>query len=52
MDTCIPITFDYKINGEPFNRSEEILTPGAIDFVLSIQEEFGERRKKILKSMY
>ena len=50
MDTCIPITFDYKINGEPFNRSEEILTPGAIDFVLSIQEEFGERRKKILKS--
>ena len=50
MDTYVPITFDYKINGNPFNRSEEILTPGAIDFVLSIQEEFGERRREILES--
>lgn len=49
MDTCAPTTYNYKIIGKNFNRFEEILTPDAIDFVLSIQSKFGKRREELLE---
>ena len=40
---------DYKIVGDLFDGSEEILTSDAMNFVISIQNKFGDRRLELLQ---
>ncbi len=41
---------DYKIVGDLFDGSEEILTSDAMNFVISIQNKFGEKRLELLQN--
>jgi len=50
METCASKTNDYKIVGDLFEGSEEILTVDAMKFVISIQKKFGAKRLELLKN--
>jgi len=39
----------FKIIGPSIDKMEEILTPGAIDFVCLLQDKFGSKREELLK---
>ena len=41
-------TNGLQINGEILPEYEEILTPGALQFVQRLEQQFGERRKELL----
>ena len=41
---------DYKIVGDLFDGSGEILTSDAMNFVISIQNKFGEKRLELLQN--
>ena len=48
MDNYVSKLYEFDIIGENLERSEEILTESAINFVLSIQNKFGKRRLELL----
>jgi malate synthase len=50
MDACASKTGDYKVVGDLFEGFEEILTSDAMNFVASIQKEFGKRRLELLEN--
>ncbi|MFP5345833.1 MAG: malate synthase A [Actinomycetes bacterium] len=41
---------DIRVTGAPVDRSEEILTPEALDFVAELQRRFGSRRSELLEA--
>jgi malate synthase len=41
---------DIEVHGPPVERSEEILTPEALDFVADLHRRFGQRRDELLEA--
>ena len=46
--TCIPKLYNFEIIGDLIDRSGEILTDDAMNFVMSLENKFGNRRKELL----
>jgi malate synthase len=47
VDVVIP-ELTMRVAGRPVERSEEVLTPDALDFVAQLQRRFGKRREQLL----
>ena len=49
MSTCVSKLNNYKIIGDLVQRSEEIFTDDAVQFVCILEEKFGKRRLELLE---
>ena len=48
MDTCLSKDYNYKVVGDQINHSDDILTPEALNFIMSLQQKFGDTRESLL----
>ena len=46
--TCVPKLHNFEIIGGLVDRSDEILTEDAMDFVISLENKFSNKRKELL----
>jgi len=44
----VATTEQVEVKGPVSGRAREVLTPAALDFVASLQREFGARREQLL----
>ncbi|HYW86245.1 MAG TPA: malate synthase A, partial [Chloroflexota bacterium] len=50
MSTTTPSTAGVELRGPAVARSEEVLTPAALEFVARLQREFSSTREKLLQA--
>ena len=46
----VATTERVEVKGPVKGRASEVLTPEALDFVASLQRDFGERREQLLRA--